>query len=175
MVHNPADWTVSPHNSGRLDSENAFHDCLHSLYVTVDLLQNYPITGVTVWHFHGDPRQYCNQKIALSTTGAFAGEEDIVYETGPEYGPPESAEGIRRIFPPTEARYVRHWCGRSTTNAGVHFLEMDVYSGEPRLTSPPLPSPPLPVQITLYQMNHISPPSQASLIYLNICKASRIA
>ena len=129
MVHNPADWTVSPHNSGRLDSENAFHDCLHSLYVTVDLLQNSPITGVTVWHFHGDPRQYCNQKIALSTTGAFAGEEDVVYETGPEYGPPESIEGIPRTFPPTEARYVRHWCGRSTANTGVHFLEMDVYGG----------------------------------------------
>ena len=110
-------------------SDHTNDGCLSSVYATVDLLQDYPITGVTVWHYYADGRQYCNQKIALSTTGAFAGEEDVVYETGPEYGPPESTEGIPRTFPPTEARYVRHWCGRSTTNAGVHFLEMDVYGG----------------------------------------------
>ena len=107
----------------------AAEDCTNSVYVTVDLLQDYPITGVTVWHYYADGRQYCNQKIALSTTGAFAGEEDVVYETGPEYGPPETAEGISQTFPPTEARYVRHWSGRSTANGGVNFLEMDVYGG----------------------------------------------
>ena len=86
------------------------------MYVTVDLLQNYPVTGVTVWHYYGDVRSYCNQKTALSTTGTFAGEEVIVYETGPDYGPPESADGIVQTFAPTVARYVRHWCGRSTAN-----------------------------------------------------------
>ena len=107
----------------------AADDCTNSVYVTDDLLQNYPITGVTVWHYYGDDHQYYNQKIAMSTTWAFAGEEDVVYETGSEYGPPESTEGIPRTFPPTEARYVRHWCGRGTANTGVHFLEMDVYGG----------------------------------------------
>jgi len=38
------------------------------------------------------------------------------------------------------ARYVRHWSGRSTSNSGVHFMEIDVY-GLPDALPPPPPAP----------------------------------
>ena len=44
---------------------------------------------------------YCShfaEKIALSTTGEFDGEEQVVYNIGAEYGPPESKDGNRIIF-----------------------------------------------------------------------------
>jgi len=73
----------------------------------------------------------------LSTTGSFTGEEIVVYDTGSEYGPRESPNGDAHTIPMTLARYVRHWCGRSTSNAWVHFMEMDIY-GDPN----PQPRPP---------------------------------
>jgi len=82
--------------------------------------------------------------VAVSTTGAFAGEEVVVYDTvhydnhgriynqndatvGINYGQIESNDGNVIAFDQTIARYVRHWAGRSTQNTGVHFLELDIY------------------------------------------------
>lgn len=28
------------------------------------------------------------------------------------------------------ARYVRHWCSRSTVDSGIHFMEIDVFGAE---------------------------------------------
>ena len=95
--------------------------------MTIDLGNDYMVSSVTIWHFYGDTRAYCNQKLAFSVSGAFSGEEDVVWETGTAYGPPESADGNSISFDLTVTRYVRHWCGRSTANGGVHFMEIDVY------------------------------------------------
>eukprot|EP01044_Picomonas_judraskeda_P013968 COSAG03_NODE_2173_length_3048_cov_3.062733_4_plen_101_part_01 len=83
--------------------------------------------------------RYCSQKVALSTTGLFQGEEVVVYDTGSEYGAVETAAGNSIAFEQTSARYLRHWSGRSDRNSGIHFMEIDVYG-----LSLPLPSPPLP-------------------------------
>ena len=80
MSHAPDEWTTSPNN-------NAAHpDCSTRLYVTIDLQANYLVDGVTIWHYHGDVRSYCSQKVALSSTGEFNGEEVVVFDTGTEYG-----------------------------------------------------------------------------------------
>ena len=121
-VHTPGEWTTSPQGS--------VADCTQSLYITLDLGGYHMVSGVAVWHFYGNERSYCGQKIALSTTGAFAGEEVVVYDTGVEYGPTETADGNTIMFDATTAQFVRHWCSRSTSNAGVHFLEIDVYGDE---------------------------------------------
>ena len=78
-------------------------------------------------------RQYCNQKVATSTTGDFIGEEYVAYETGEGYGPPETPAGTEpfagQSIPfaaPQIARFVRHWSGKSSVDNTVHFLEMDV-------------------------------------------------
>ena len=72
--HAPDEWSTSPNGDCAT--------CATRLYVTVDLGASFPLSGVTLWHYHGDARAYCAQKVALSTTGAFAGEEIVVYDTG---------------------------------------------------------------------------------------------
>ena len=122
MVHTPGEWVNSP--------TGGFDDCAagNSLYMTIDLGDYYLVTGVTVWHYYGNDRSYCNQAIATSVTGDFTGEEYVAWATGDGVqGPPESVNGNAITFPAKIARYVRHWAGRSTANGGVHFLEIDVY------------------------------------------------
>ena len=85
--------------------------------------QSITLTGV----LHFGSRAYCGQKLALSTTGLFAGEETVVMETGTGYGPAETADGNTIDFATTAAQYVRHWSSRSDANSGIHFMEIDVY------------------------------------------------
>ena len=58
--------------------------------MTIDLADYYYVTGVTIWHYYGNDRAYCSQRLAMSITGEFAGEEYVGYDTGAEYGPPEA-------------------------------------------------------------------------------------
>ena len=66
-------------------------------------------------------------------TGAFAGEEVVVYDTGSDWGPAESADGNSIPFDATEAQFVRHWSAGSTGNDGVNFIEAEFY-GQPAST-----------------------------------------
>ena len=119
MNRDPSNWADSP-------TTNIF-ECDESAYMTVDLGRLQQVAGVTIWHYYGNDRAYCNQKLALSASGIFGGEEHVMWETGTGYGPPESEDGNSISFEPTVTRYVRHWCGRSTADGGVHFMEIDVY------------------------------------------------
>eukprot|EP01051_Picozoa_sp_SAG22_P010635 SAG22_NODE_967_length_6262_cov_20.374980_1_plen_1008_part_00 len=129
MNHSPDQWVHSPGGGPcECTPESA-------LYITVDLGRPILITGVTIWHYYGDDRAYCAQKVALSLTGQFLREEHVVYDTGSEYGPPESPDGNSITFPGYTARYVRHWSAGSTTDTNVHFIEVDVY-GVPASVAP---------------------------------------
>ena len=83
-----------------------------------------------------------------SAVGEFSGEETVVYDTGTcsgwcsfpivceggtsgdctpdNYGPTETADGNIFTWAPQSGQYVRHWSSRGQ-NAGVHFMEIDVY------------------------------------------------
>eukprot|EP01052_Picozoa_sp_SAG31_P027110 SAG31_NODE_2509_length_5588_cov_2.936170_4_plen_606_part_01 len=134
MNHEPSEWRNSPQGWTRGCSERDSVSEGRHRYLTVDLGNNYQITGVTIWHYYGNARRYCNQKIALSTANLFEGEEVVVYDTGTEYGPTESPDGNVHIFSETVARYVRHWCGGNTLNDFAHFMEIDIY-GNPNSVS----------------------------------------
>ena len=121
MDHSPDEWVNSPEGGPAECTPEA------ALYMTIDLGTPCLITGVTIWHYYGNARAYCAQKIALSTTGDFVGEETVVYDTGSDYGPPESSSGNAFVFPAMVTRFVRHWSAGSTSNPYVHFLEIDVY------------------------------------------------
>lgn len=60
--HDPSEWVTSPNGD--------FQTCDSRLYVTIDLLANYPITGATIWHYYGDPRRYPAQPIHLCTAAS---------------------------------------------------------------------------------------------------------
>ena len=140
MDHTPSAWTSSPTAD--------FPTCADQAYMTIDLGASHTTTGATIWHYYGNNRAYCSQKLAMSLTGTFAGEETVVYDTGTcsgwctfpitcgnaeagdctpdNYGPTESADGNIFSWAPTSGRYLRHWSGRGQ-NTGVHFMEIDVY------------------------------------------------
>ena len=44
-------------------------DCSESLFVTIDIGAVHNVNGVTLWHYYGDTRAYCGQKLALSASG----------------------------------------------------------------------------------------------------------
>eukprot|EP01052_Picozoa_sp_SAG31_P028411 SAG31_NODE_2742_length_5154_cov_4.341048_1_plen_388_part_00 len=117
--HSPASWAATPYADSL--------DCGTRAYVTVNLGEVYPVGRVIIWHFYGNTRAYCGQKLALSPTGEFAGEETVVMETGTAYGDNESPDGNTIEFDTIAAQYVRHWSSRSTANTGIHFMEIDVY------------------------------------------------
>jgi hypothetical protein len=49
-----------------------------------------------------------------------------VYDTGDSFGDAESAGGNAIAVDMESARFVRHWCGRSTQGDTAHFLEVKV-------------------------------------------------
>jgi hypothetical protein len=127
------------------------------MVVTVDLGDVYTTTGATLWryYFQTSTRKYCNQKLALSATGQFAGEETVVYEipacsgfctdpsactnaeagdcTAANYGAVESASGTVLQWPPTAARFVRQWSGRNNENTGSHLSEIAIRGHDPSI------------------------------------------
>merc|ERR1711964_568466 len=74
MDHSPGAWTSSPHAGA--------DTCATQAYVNIDLGAPHSLSGVTIWHYYGNQRAYCSQKIALSMSGEFEGEETVVYDTG---------------------------------------------------------------------------------------------
>ena len=141
MDHTPSAWRSSP-------TVASFATCADQAYMTIDLGTAHATTGATIWHYYGNDRAYCSQKIAMSLTGMFTGEETVVFDTGTcsgwctfpitcenaeagdctpdNYGPTEAADGNIFSWAPTHGRYLRHWSGRGQ-NSGVHFMEIDVY------------------------------------------------
>lgn len=112
--------------------------CNDPAWVQVDLGSEMRIGSVTVWHYYLDPRSYCGQRIAVSTTGAFVGEEIVVADNHLQYGHTESSQGFTVLTRGVVGRYIRHWAAGSTANPGVHFIEMAVNAaplGAPTVTT----------------------------------------
>ena len=63
---------------------------------------------------------YCTE-IPVACENAQAGDC-----TPDNYGPIETADGNVLAWEAEAARFVRHWSSRSTDNAGVHMLEMNI-------------------------------------------------
>eukprot|EP01052_Picozoa_sp_SAG31_P022602 SAG31_NODE_1805_length_7233_cov_5.304738_2_plen_1964_part_01 len=134
MIHAPGEFGDSPTAAEaqvRLwdDHHTSYTDAFQSnvfphgdAYITVDLGALQTVTGVTVWHYYGDVRRYCNQRIALSTTGLFDGEEKVIYDTRDGCGPLENRDGNVLIINGTAARYVRHWSGGAVCSLFDHDM-----------------------------------------------------
>ena len=88
---------------------------------------NHPITinGFQQLLFKADGRQYKHQKVSLSTTGVFAGEEIVVFSCG-SYAECGVSDGATVSFDSTEVRYVRFYSGRNSVNSYTHFIEVNV-------------------------------------------------
>eukprot|EP00038_Savillea_parva_P007178 m.168377 g.168377 ORF g.168377 m.168377 type:complete len:414 (+) comp12947_c0_seq1:37-1278(+) len=109
--------------------------CGDPAWIQVDLGAVMHVGAVTVLHYYGDTRRYCGQRIALSTTGQFAGEETNIYNTGVDYGPAEGQSGNTQQAYGTPARYIRHWAAGSSANPGVHFMHIQATAAPMSATS----------------------------------------
>eukprot|EP01048_Picozoa_sp_COSAG05_P041549 COSAG05_NODE_21929_length_268_cov_0.615385_1_plen_89_part_11 len=73
----------------------------------------------------GATRTYCGQRVEISSTGLFAGEQTVVYNATVDGSAAETANGTSLV--PTQlgvvGRYVRHYVAGSTNNPYAHFLE----------------------------------------------------
>eukprot|EP00041_Stephanoeca_diplocostata_P016715 m.330212 g.330212 ORF g.330212 m.330212 type:complete len:513 (+) comp20457_c2_seq1:157-1695(+) len=113
----PGTWRICP--------GYAEDTCATNSWIQVDLRMLMYIGEVTVWHYFGDTRRYCNQRIAVSTTGEFAGEETTIYRVA-GFSFVESATGNTVPAHGIQGRYIRHWSSRSNRNHGVHFMGIRV-------------------------------------------------
>lgn len=111
------------------------------------------IDTIRIWHYYDDQRTYHDVKLAVSTTGKFAGEEVVIFDGnnkaagkakswigdvmddkevkfkafgGGEYQ--ETPGGRLDHFQPVKAQYVRDWVLGSTSNTAVHWVEIEAYS-----------------------------------------------
>ena len=71
-------------------------------------------------------RRYCNERIALSTTGAFDGEEVVILDNPGTYGVVVTRDG-HAVQAGAVARYVRFYSGGNTRNPHAHFVEVQVF------------------------------------------------
>ena len=119
MKHAPSAVGESPHGTSK--------SCSDQRFVTVDLGQFYEVGEIQLWNYYGDKRRYCGQALVVSNTGAYAGEQVVVWRPREKFGPWETAKGNRiRLKTPIVTRFIRYYCARNSRNHGVHMLEMDV-------------------------------------------------
>lgn len=97
-------------------------------WVQVDLRIENMIDTIKIWHYWGDGRIYHENKVALSRTGDFLGEEIIVFDTikkDSEY--PETSAGKTISFRPVKARYIRAYINGSNVNQWNHWVELQAF------------------------------------------------
>ena len=114
--------------------------------VQMDLGSLAHVSRIRRWLYYGDGRSYCNQAVVLSATGAFAGEEETVWQCsdyedcGPEKTEEAGFEGnltgkvIR--FPSRPARYIRYYAGRSNV---MDLYGTTLYNGGGSFCTPTTP------------------------------------
>ena len=112
-------WTSAPNTD-----ENT---CVETAYVEVDLGQIRLLSEITFWSYY-DGRIQCNVSIMLSSSCLFAGEENTVFSCSTYSScPTVTANGYRVNFNPSEARCVRWVSSRSNLNAGIMFLQLQLF------------------------------------------------
>lgn len=117
---------------GKLDVHLG-HGTRGRAWVQVDLGAEHELGCIRVWHYFRDGRAYRGNRLAVSATGKFAGEETVVFDSVADgmYG--ETPEG--RIFvleKPVRARYIRNWLTDNTSNRSVQWVEIEAYEPEKR-------------------------------------------
>jgi hypothetical protein len=112
--------------------------CANPRQVTVDLGAYYSVAGVTIFNYIGEPaRKYCGQKLVISASGAFEGEETAVWDPTEKWGPEETADGHTHVFSPQVARHVRYFCaGNNQDQRGTHLISMDIWGLRDKAPNP---------------------------------------
>ena len=111
---------------GKLN-DHVGHGVKGRVWMQVDLGQVVEVAHLRLWHYFRDRRTYHHNRIALSATGEFNGEEAVVFDSEKQGEYPESAKGRVFSFKPVQVRYVRNWTDASTGNVGNQWVELEAY------------------------------------------------
>lgn len=111
---------------GKLD-DHFGHGTAGHAWVQVDLGEVRPVAFVRLWNFFRDRRTYHGNRVAVSPSGEFAGEETFVFDSRKDGEYAETADGRVFAFDPVRARYVRSWLDSNTSNPGAQWVEIEVY------------------------------------------------
>jgi len=93
-------------------------------YVQLDLGALYTVDKVKVWHYAADGRTYHATKTQVSENGS---TWTTVFDSAVSGEYAETAAGKTHSFSARNARYVRDYLNGSTSNAGDHWVEIEVW------------------------------------------------
>ena len=124
---------------GKLDNHFG-HGIAGRAWVQIDLGAPQEIAFVRLWNYFRDGRTFHGNRLALSPTGEFAGEETVVFDSRKQGEYAETPRGRVFALPPVRARYVRSWLDSNTVNAGAQWVELEVYGPLPEAKEPAGPS-----------------------------------
>jgi len=115
---------------GKLD-DHFGHGMAGHAWVQIDLGSVQKVALVRLWNYFRDGRTYHGNRLALSATGEFAGEETFVFDSRKDGEYAETADGRIFAFEPIQARYIRSWLDSNTANAGAQWVELEAYGPLP--------------------------------------------
>ena len=107
------------------------HGTAGRVWVQVDLGEVREIGAIRLWNYFRDGRTYHGNRLALSPTDKFAGEESVVFDSDSDGEYEEAADGRIFVFKPVQARYIRSWLNGNTANAGSQWIELEAYGPLP--------------------------------------------
>jgi hypothetical protein len=80
-----------------------------------------------VWHYYRDGRSYLNNRLTVSATGKFAGEETVIFDSAKTAAYRETKDGKLFTFKPVDARYIRNTLSKNTANPSTQWIEIEAY------------------------------------------------
>ncbi|NQT86804.1 hypothetical protein HQ560_08580, partial [bacterium] len=116
---------------GRLDRHLGHGPAKGTAWAQVDLGEVRKLGNIRVWHYYRDGRSYLGNRLAVSATGEFAGEETLVFDAAKDGAYPETKAGRLFTFAPVDARYIRNWLSGNTANPSMQWVEIEAYGPAP--------------------------------------------
>jgi len=135
------EWLDRPHallqDSTRPLDERLYVD-EDKVYVEADVGRITPLKQIVVWMFHRDGRAHRRVRVEASISGAFEGEQVLLYKCGDydDCGGAEPRDGRRFDVGGIAARFVRVYIGRNTLDLTVRFLRISIISSNTRGCAP---------------------------------------
>jgi hypothetical protein len=116
---------------GKLD-RHLGHGRKGRVWAQVDLGKARELGALRVWHYYRDRRVYYGNRIELSATGDFDGEQTVVFDSDRDGGYPESRDGRTILFEPVRARYIRNWLNCNSVNQSSQWIEIQAFGPIPK-------------------------------------------
>jgi hypothetical protein len=107
------------------------HGVKGAAWVQVDLGEVKKLGNIRIWHYYRDGRSYRGNRLCISTTGKFAGEETVIFDSAKDGEYRETKDGKLFTFKPAEARYIRNYLTDNNSNRSTQWMEIQAFGPTP--------------------------------------------